>query len=90
MVLGSGTSGRIGLVTGTEASPMSTSVTDSAARVGGGDGDRGGVTTFLSGEFGPEVDSGRGDVIEECVCWVAMGVLRKGRSEMLFGLVQPG
>ena len=76
-------------MTGTEASPISTSVADSAARVGGGNGDRGGVTTFLSGECGPEVDSGRGDVIEECVCWVAMGALRKEGSETLFGLVQP-
>ena len=64
---------------------MSTSVADSAARVGGGDGDRGGVITFLSGECGPEVDSGRGDVIEECVCLVAMGALHKEKSEMIFG-----
>ena len=90
MVLGSGAVGRIGLVTGTEASPMSTSVADSAARVGGGDGDRGGVITFLSGEFGLEVDSGRGDVMDECVCLVVMGALRKEKSEGLLGLVQPG
>ena len=67
-------------------SPISTSVTNSVARVGGGDGDRcGGLITFLSGECGPEVDSGRGDVIEECVCLVAMGALHKEKSEMLFG-----
>ena len=69
---------------------MSTSVTDSVARVGGGDGDRGGVATFLSGECGPEVNSGRGDVIDECVCLVGMGALRKEKSEVLLGLVQPG
>ena len=69
---------------------MSTSVTDSAARVGGGDGDRDGEITFLSGEFGLEVDSGRGEVIEECVCLVVMGALRKERLERLFGLEQPG
>ena len=77
-------------MTGTEASPVSTSVTDSVARVSGGDGDRGGEITFLSGEFGLEVDSGRGEVIEECVCLVVMGALRKERSEKLFGLAQPG
>ena len=81
MVLGSGTVGRIRLLTGTEASSISTSVSDSAARVGGGVGARGGVATFLSGECGSEVDSGRGEVIEECVCWVAMGALHKERSE---------
>ena len=70
---------------------MSTSGIDSVARVGGGDGDRlGGVATFLSGECGPEVDSGRGEVMEECVCLVVMGALRKERSKMLFGLKQPG
>ena len=36
MVLGSGTTGRIGLLTGTGVSPVSTSMTDSAARVGDG------------------------------------------------------
>ena len=66
-------------------SPVSTSVTDSVARVGGGDGDRAGEATFLSGECGPEVDSGRGDVIDECVCLVGMGALRKEKSEMVFG-----
>ena len=60
---------------------MSTSVTNSVARVGGGDGDRRGrVITFLSGECGPEVDSGRGDVIEECVCLVGMGALCKEKG----------
>ena len=90
MVFGSGTSGRIGLVAGTVTSPISTSVADSATRVGDGIGDRGGDATFLLGEFGPKVDSGRGDVMEECVCLVVMGALRKERSERLFGLVQPG
>ena len=85
MVLGSGTVGRIGLVAGTEASSISTSVADSDARVGGGVGARGGVATFLSGEFGPEVDSGRGEVMEECVCWVRMGSLHKERSGKQFG-----
>ena len=67
-------------------SPMSTSVTDSVARVGGGDGDRrGGVITFLSGECGLEVDSGRGDVIDECVRLAGMGALRKEKAEMLLG-----
>ena len=75
---------------GTVMSPISTSVTDSAARGGGGVGDRGGVATFLSGECGSGADSGRGDVIEECVFLVEMGALRKERSERLFGLVQPG
>ena len=64
-------------MTGTETSPVSTSVADSDNRVGGGDGDHGGLTTFLSGECGPEVDSGRGDVINECVCLVGMGALSK-------------
>ena len=77
-------------MTGTEVSPISTSVANSAARVGDGVGDRGGVITFLSGEFGLEVDSGRGEVIEKCVCLVVMGALRKERSEKLFGLEQPG
>ena len=69
-------------MTGTRASPVSTSVTGSDARVGGGDGDRGGVITFLSGECGPEVDSGRGDVIDECVCLVGMGALNKEKLGM--------
>ena len=77
-------------MTGTKASPVSTSVTDSVARVGGGDDDRGGEITFLSGEFGLEVDSGRGDVMDECVCLVVMGALREEKSERLLGLVQPG
>ena len=65
-------------------SPMSTSVTDSVARVGGGDGDRlGGVTTFLSGECGPEVDSVRGRVMDECVRLAGMGALHKKESETL-------
>ena len=63
-------------------SPISTSVTD---RVGGGDGDRRGEITFLSRECSPEVDSGRGDVIDECVCLVGMGALRKIEAGMLFG-----
>ena len=68
-------------------SPISTSVTDSVARVGGGDGDRrGGVATFLSGESGLEDDSGRGDVMDECVCLVGMGALHKKKSEAAFGL----
>ena len=85
MVLGSGAVGRIGLATGTEASPMSTSVADLAARVGDGVGDRDGVITFLSRECGSGADLGRGDVIEECVCLVAMGALYKEKSEMIFG-----
>ena len=84
MVFGSGT-GRIRLVAGTEVSPVSTSVADSAARVGGGLGACGGGATSLSGEFGSEVDSGRGEVMEECVCLVVMGTLRKVRSGKLFG-----
>ena len=67
-------------------SPTSTFVTDSVARVGGGDGDRRGEITFLSGEFGLEDDSGRGDVMDECVCLVGMGALRKEKSEMVCGL----
>ena len=73
-------------MTRTETSPVSTSVTDSVARVGGGDGDRrGGVITVLSGECGPEVESGRGRVIDECVCLVGIGALRKEKTEMLLG-----
>ena len=72
-------------MTGTETSPRSTSVTDSVARVGGGDGDRGGVITFLSGECGPEVDSGRGRVIEECVRLTGIGALFKRKLKVLFG-----
>ena len=68
-------------------SPVSTSVTDSVARVGGGDGDRRGEITFLSGEFGLEDDSGRGEVMDECVCLVGMGALSKEKSGMIFGLV---
>ena len=66
-------------------SPTATSVTDSVARVGGGDGDRRGEITFLSGECGLEVDSGRGDVIDECVRLAGMGGLRKEKAEMVFG-----
>ena len=66
---------------GTEISPMSTSMTDSVARVGGGDGDRGDEATFPSGECGPEVDSGRGEVMDECVCLVGMGALSKESQE---------
>ena len=85
MVLGSGTAGRIGLVTGTDVSPVSTSMTNSAASVSGGVGARGGDATFLSGEFGSEVDSGRGEVMEECVCLVLMGSLREEKSGKSFG-----
>ena len=86
MVLGSDTSGRIGLVTGTEASPVSTSAADSVARVGGGVGERrGGEITALSGECGPEVDSARGRVIEGCVLLTEMAALHKKKTEMLFG-----
>ena len=67
-------------------SPVSTSVTDSVARVGGGDGDRrGGVATFLSGESGLEVDSVRGRVMDECVRLAGMGALHKKKAEMVFG-----
>ena len=73
-------------MTGTEVSLVSTSGTDSVARVGGGDGDRlGGVATFLSGECGPEVDSVRGRVMDECVRLTGMAALHKNKSEMLFG-----
>ena len=84
MVLGSAT-GPIGLLTGTEVSPVSTSTTDSVARVGGGLDAHGGDATFLSGEFGSEVDSGRGAVMEEWVCLVLMGSLREKGSRRLFG-----
>ena len=71
---------------GTEASPVSTSGTDSVARVGGGEGERpGGVITVLSGEGGPEVDSVRGRVIEECVRLIGMAALHKKKPEMEFG-----
>ena len=71
---------------GTEVSPVSTSGADSVARVGGGEGDRlGGGVTALSGECGPEVDSARGRVIEGCVLLTGMAVLRKKKTEMLFG-----
>ena len=66
-------------------SPISTSVTDSVARVDGGDGGRRGEVTFLSGELGLEDGSGRGDVIDDCVCLVGMGALRKEKTEVLFG-----
>ena len=65
---------------------MSTSVADSATRVGGGVGDRlGGVITALSGECGPEVDSARGRVIEGCVRLIGMAALHKKKPEMEFG-----
>ena len=76
-VLGSGTSGRIRLVTGTEVSSVSTSVTDSAARVDGGVGARGGDATFLSGESGSIAGSGSGEVMEECICLVWMASLHE-------------
>ena len=66
-------------------SSASTSVTDSVARVGGGATVRGGNATFLSGEFGSEVDSERGEVMEEWVCLVLMGSLREKGSRKLFG-----
>ena len=73
-------------MTGTEVSPVSASGTNSVARVGGGDGDRlGGVATFLSGKHGPEVDSVRGRVMDECVRLTGMAVLHKKKSGMLFG-----
>ena len=73
-------------MTGTEVSPVSTSGTDSVGRVGGGDGERlGGVITFLSGECGPEVDSERGRVMDECVRLAGMGALHKKKSETLLG-----
>ena len=65
---------------------MATTVADSATRVGGGVGDRlGGGVTALSEECGPEVDSARGRVIEGCVLLTGMAVLRKKKTEMLFG-----
>ena len=67
-------------------SPVSTSGADSVARVGGGVGERlGGVVTALSGECGPEVDSVRGRVIEECVRLIGMAALHKKKPEMEFG-----
>ena len=66
-------------------SPTSTSVTDSVARVGGGDGVRRGEFAFLSGECGPEVDSERGRVMDECVRLAGMGALHKKKAEMVFG-----
>ena len=71
---------------GTEVSPVSTSGAGSVARVGDGDGDRlGGVATFLSGEFGPEVDSARGRVMEECFRLTGMAALHGSKLEMLVG-----
>ena len=64
---------------------VSTSTTDSVARVGGGLAARGGDTTLLFGEFGSEVNSGRGEVMEECVCLVLMGSLHEKGSRKLFG-----
>ena len=67
-------------------SPVSTSGTDSVARVGGGDGERlGGVATILSGKCGPEVDSVRGRAMDECVRLAGMAALHERKSEMLFG-----
>ena len=67
-------------------SPVSTSGTDSVARVGGGDGDRlGGVAAFLSRECGPEVDSVRGREMEECFRLTGMAALHGSKLEMLFG-----
>ena len=65
---------------------MSTTVADSATRVGGGVGDRlGGVITALSGEGGQEVDSASGRVIEGCVRLIGIGALHKKGTEMIFG-----
>ena len=64
------TSGRVGLLAGTEVSSASTSITDSVARVDGGVAARGGEASFLSGESGLIADSGRGELMEECVCLV--------------------
>ena len=45
----------------------------------------GGVITALSAECGPEVDSARGRVIEECVRLIGIGALHKKGTEMIFG-----
>ena len=79
------TSGRVGLLAGTEVSSASTSMTDSVARVGGGVAARGGDAGFLSGESGSIADSGRGERMEECVCLVWMASLHKGGAGGLFG-----
>ena len=85
VILGSGTTGQIGLLTGTDVSPAFTSITDSVARVGGGVAARGGDATFPSGEFGSIADSGSGEVMEECVCLVWMASLHEKGSIKLFG-----
>ena len=86
MVTGSGPAGRIGLVVGTEVSPIVTSGADSVARVGGGVGERvGGVIAIRSGEFDPEGDSGRGRVIEGRVRLIGMAALHKKRTEVELG-----
>ena len=68
-------------MTGTEASPISTYVADSTARVGGELAARGGDATLLSGEVGCIADSGRGEVMEECVCMVLMASLHEEDKE---------
>ena len=85
VILGSGTTGRIGLPAETKMSSASTSVTDSVARVGGGGAARGGDATFLSGESGSIAGLGSGEVMEECVCLVLMASLHEKGSRKLFG-----
>ena len=86
MVTGSGPAGRIGLVVGTEVSPMVTSGADSVARVGGGVGERlGGVTAIRSGDFDPEGDSGRGRMIEGRVRLTGIAVLHKKAMQVELG-----
>ena len=85
MVIGSDTTGRIGLPAEMKMSSASTSVTDSVARVGDGVAARGDVAGFLSGEFGSVADSGRGEVMEECVCLVWMASLHEKESRKLLG-----
>ena len=86
MVTGSGPAGRIGLVVGTEVSPIVTSGADSVARVGGGVGERlGGVTAIRSGEFDPEGDSGRGRMIEGRVRLTGIAVLHEKAMQVELG-----
>ena len=72
------TSGRVRFLAGTEVSSASRTITDSVARVGGGVAVRGGEATFLSGESGSIADSGRGELMEECVFLVRIESLHKG------------
>ena len=61
---------------------VSRSVTNSEARVGGGDAARAGEATAFSGDYRSLAVSGRGERIEEWVCTVTMMSLHKEKERV--------